>query len=663
MRGKTNLYSKEGRVLNVILSIVLVLLVIYLIFRVMNTGVFYGPTVPVANSASIFSLTNLTSSNLSGFCNVSDIDVDDENLTCYYVWYKNDVQFREGASNCTSNIETNINNINASDLIAGNWTLSCRALDNMGNFTAWINSSRLFIDMVPIINFRSTTLNGTLKQNYINISITAEDINLDQIVVELYNSTNLIYNSTSNTSISALVSNLPDGVYFLDVFANDTKGNENTTERIIILDNIAPNFTNLEYKIFRYRTPIQYQITASDERGIGCIKFANNNSDAYFNLTCQGLLTNNSVLLGTYWLNLSVNDSAGNVLYKTSVIVVTTDEDVTLPIISGVVVSANISDATITWQTNEPSSYSFKYGSNVSTMSSQLTSNVFGLSSSVRMDNLTNVTVYYYNITFCDLAGNCDTYSANFTTAAQAGTSPGDDSYVPSIYSVTYVSLTAGADKNNLRENDIVKVTFSTAGDQKNITILDISTSRVDLRANGTSYRFSINDSKDIDLDGDNIKDISIKLKSISNGSISLRFLKYAPASQGNNYTYLPPTGNNLDLQVETPDSTGTNYTPYIIWAIVLIVVLVIIILLVVKKQALAEFIQGFGSNQKPSEGYLKAIDLMRRAEFFIQQGRKDAASQCYKLIRQVFPMLRSNEKEIIRPRILRLFNLINQKG
>jgi len=658
MREKSSASEKNKIYISIALLAIVVLFIIYIIFKISNPEIFYSPdNIPTINSVEIFSISNMVSSDLVGLCNPSDLDSDDENLSCSYAWYKNNIKISEGVSNCTRDVNNNINNISSRELSAGNWTFSCMAFDSF-NYSEWKNVSS-FIDMIPIVNFGSTTNSGIVKQRSILINISAEDVNLDSIKVELYNSTNLIYNSTTNTSVFYLATDLSDGLYTLNASANDSNANVNLTSRTIILDNQAPNFTNLEYKILPYNVPTYYQISATDNNELGCISFADNKSTPYFNLTCSGLLTNISLLAkGEYWLNLSVNDSVGNVFHTTSVIVVTSDKDILAPLISNVAVSANLTFATVSWQTDELSNSLIKYGKNASDMSGSASSNSLVNNHLFTLNDLTNSSLYYYNVTSCDSSGNCKVYSSNFTTSTGQIIIVPDNSTDYATYSLSYSSLVSGYTKSNLEVNDVIKVEFA-YGIRKNVSVSSISTSRASLLVDGTTTSFLVGDSKEFDLNNDNIKEIIISLISINDSKISIKIEKSLVVDPRISD---PLAGNPIVEGNETPlagEEEDSDYSAYIIWGMIILIVLILIILAVLKKKELVEWIQRFNVNKKPSDSYIRMIDLIKRAEFFIQQHQRDKVSALYNLIRSVYPSLSSKEKENLKPRILRIFNML----
>jgi len=91
------------------------------------------------------------------------------------------------------------------------------------------------------------------------------------------------------------------------------------------------------------------------------------------------------------------------------------------PNITTIASSVTSSSATITWNTNELANSTVYYGITTATTST------LGLASlttshSITLSSLSSSTLYYYNVSSCDNAGNCNTSSQyNFTTSAAGG--------------------------------------------------------------------------------------------------------------------------------------------------------------------------------------------------------------------------------------------------
>jgi len=101
--------------------------------------------VPVMYTSRIDSQTGTVLDELEGWCNATDADGD--NLSYYWIWYKNSALFSSGKTtkNINESNETNIVNMTTVNLIKGdNWTISCKAWDGIEN-SSWMNSSNYTI--------------------------------------------------------------------------------------------------------------------------------------------------------------------------------------------------------------------------------------------------------------------------------------------------------------------------------------------------------------------------------------------------------------------------------------------------------------------------------------------------------------------------------------
>ncbi len=107
-------------------------------------------------------------------------------------------------------------------------------------------------------------------------------------------------------------------------------GNDNDCDRLIdyndtadcILDIIPPYFTDgtPQPQTLTYGENLNYDINATDETSFDC--FAVN--DSRFKINCDGLLENNSVLgVAEYYINITINDTAGNLNFSEMLVNVT----------------------------------------------------------------------------------------------------------------------------------------------------------------------------------------------------------------------------------------------------------------------------------------------------------------------------------------------------
>lgn len=93
------------------------------------------------------------------------------------------------------------------------------------------------------------------------------------------------------------------------VYCNDTNSTIYSSTTTFIVDTIFPQLT-LVNQALAFKTALNYQITASDANGIASFSV---NDTTNFNINNSGYLKNNTYLnTGSYWLNITVNDSVNN---------------------------------------------------------------------------------------------------------------------------------------------------------------------------------------------------------------------------------------------------------------------------------------------------------------------------------------------------------------
>ena len=216
---------------------------------------------------------------------------------------------------------------------------SCLACDSNNSCGYALENRTIIIDTSPpTIDFVvPTEATSVMKhQNFIVINITSVDINLDKILIRLYNSTkSLINSSITSTSPNYInFTDLVDGIYYYNATANDTlSGINNTETRNITLDATYP------------------QITYSS------------NSDTS-NSSCD--FTEKDWI----WINVSVTET-------------------------------NVANVTFWTWTSSNSSFN---KTTVTNQASIYTLNQTGLSKDV----------YFWNVTVCDIVGQCNTTSQRY---------------------------------------------------------------------------------------------------------------------------------------------------------------------------------------------------------------------------------------------------------
>ncbi|MEN7981865.1 MAG: hypothetical protein ABFQ65_00265 [Nanoarchaeota archaeon] len=216
-------------------------------------------------------------------------------------WYSID----KGITNNTINCGENITGLNSNQ---GSNTWIVWANDTNENENS--SSIVFFVDSIfPTIDFvaPTKTSNSPTIENLIEINISANDTNLDTIVIRLYNSTHDLIKA--NFSINSLFfinyTGLPAGIYYYNATVNDTLNNQNSTEtRAINL--ILPSLTIYKPKNKTYVANtsllLDYSATNTDTvwYNIDSVQNITIDSDTYFNTSG-----------GSHTLYLYANNSNG----------------------------------------------------------------------------------------------------------------------------------------------------------------------------------------------------------------------------------------------------------------------------------------------------------------------------------------------------------------
>jgi len=125
----------------------------------------------------------------------------------------------------------------------------------------------------------------------------------------------------------------------------------------------------------------------------------------------------------TYFYRISSCSSAGNCSNSTILNFTTyanpfppiPQNDTTPPVISNLVIIKNSNSASIFFNTNEPANNTINSG-----ISQALGTIIFNsapiTNHLITLSTLVNNTLYYYNLTVCDVSGNCGSLQGNFTT-------------------------------------------------------------------------------------------------------------------------------------------------------------------------------------------------------------------------------------------------------
>lgn len=222
-----------------------------------------------------------------------------------------------------SNGWCNSTSIPLQELAIGNYTINIYANDTVNNLG--LNNSYY----VQIVSTDVTPPTMTLNTPADNYNTTSQTIALNATASENVNLTNMsIYgNWTGNWTLNAtnsspmnnvlttfIISNLPEGKYSWNVRACDNSSNcaFAISNQTFTIDKTPPYFTAIENQTVALNTPLTYDINATDDI-VGLGNFSINDTGNFSMDPSTGIVTNATALSsGYYLLNVTVNDTLGN---------------------------------------------------------------------------------------------------------------------------------------------------------------------------------------------------------------------------------------------------------------------------------------------------------------------------------------------------------------
>ena len=321
----------------------------------------------------------------------------------------------------------------------------------------------------PTITLTSPTNN---TQYTGNISISATTDIAANLTINITSASGLVVQFSSNDATTHAVTwqtangSFSDGVYNVTIVGfNSTNASDVATTVLITnitVDNSAPLFTvNTPSSSTSRSNNVTINATVTDATtAVTSVLFDITNSSgsiiAWLNATKAGdtwssiwQTNNGSFPDGVYTLSINATNSVGKSNYTATMVSSLTVDNV-IPAISSVGSgSINESSATISWTTGESANSSLQYGTGLD-LGSFNTSSSLVTSHSLKIAGLSAVTLYYYNVSSCDQAGNCNTTgSFNFTTTniSSSTTTTQSSSTSTSSTTVTVPSDVVSAEK------------------------------------------------------------------------------------------------------------------------------------------------------------------------------------------------------------------------
>ena len=265
-------------------------------------------TNPTEASGTIITRNNILINVTSSDTNLKNITIFLYNSTSFLIY-----------QNTTNN---SIHFVNISSLNDGLYFFNATSYDSLGNLNSTETRNVTIDTTAPIANYISPTqVSGIFtNRNYIEINITASDINLNIILIRLFNSTMQINSSLSIISPSYTnFSDLSDGLYFYNATINDSAGNiNNTLTRNVTIDTKSPNISiskPADNDTFGINTSLQLNFSVSDTNLQSCWYHIDSSNNVTIP-NCLNITFNTSD--GSHTIYLYANDSVNNIAFSTT---------------------------------------------------------------------------------------------------------------------------------------------------------------------------------------------------------------------------------------------------------------------------------------------------------------------------------------------------------
>jgi len=255
------------------------------------------------------------------------------------------------------------------------------------------------------------------------------------------------------------------------------------------------------------------------------------------------------------------------------------------PNISSVVAgSITTNSVNISFATTEISNYSINYGDSLSLGSINSSAN-YSKTPNLLLSSLSADTTYYYNVTVCDIIGNCNTTGTySFTTEAETTTETTSSSSTggsPS-YSVGGSELSSGYTKSLGR---LWKLNFKSNGDSHQLKVdkLDgtVKTATITVSSDPQTKTLEVGEEWKVNLDDDNDYDLLVRLDDVTSirAEVFMQEIDEAIESAAEEASEEVVDGPVDDVNEEKGFCWG-----YVVWPILVIVVIIVVILLIKKK-------------------------------------------------------------------------------
>jgi hypothetical protein len=349
----------------------------------------------------------------SNGCDTTDTLIPEIGTPGTIIYGDSTTQTTIACSNCNPTVTTTIYGYE----IGGPYNICCHANDRGTNV---LNPELITVEVIPPdtaapnIEIVYPPNNTNISNNQITINYTVSDTNLDSCWYS--NDTYTVNITLPNCENITLT--WSEGQHDVTVWANDSANNQNSSSITFFVDLTPPSFTDITNISIYDNESLAYDINASDNRvEVDC--FTVNNSN--FKIDCSGLLENATTLsVGTYWLNITVNDTLNNINSIAINITVKKTPDLIPPLV-GLIFPTNyqykrtIVEFNCSMTDDKSGLKNSTLFGNWSDWHANETKLVTGTSNSTIFTKTITDGTYAWNCYVCDQENNCAFNSINYT--------------------------------------------------------------------------------------------------------------------------------------------------------------------------------------------------------------------------------------------------------
>ncbi|MBW3015428.1 hypothetical protein KY330_03335 [Candidatus Woesearchaeota archaeon] len=455
------------------------------------------------------------------------------------------IAFDTYSVNDTSNFEINDTGFitNKTLLSLGAHVVNITINDTSGNENYTILTVTVTDSTVPVVSLTNPTDGQSITNtNDTTFSVSATDPGTVANCTLWTNMSGSWASNGTNSSLSGTtatwsVYGLSNGAYLWNAHCCDPSGNcawnaTNFTFSVAysppVPDNTAPtvSLTYPDDSYFTNSASVTLNCSATENVNLANVTLYLNLGSWHANET-DGSPTNatdstfsKTMPEGTYIWNCRACDNSSNCAYASANKTFT--YDATKPTLSSVS-SGDPSDtaATITWTTDESANSTMNYGTSTA-LGTIATATSFVTSHSVALSSLSAETTYYYNVTSCDQAGNCNTTGPNsFTTDAASTTTSSTSSSRSSAPTIFQGKLTADAPlKFSILEGGAYG--FNHKGYYHRLQLMKIidKVAEFTIQSDSQTFRVAEGESEKLDIDEDDVYDIDFYVVEIQGQSV-----------------------------------------------------------------------------------------------------------------------------------------------